>query len=125
MPLALREISQRPRQGLSEKRRLLLWEAQKLAVEVEKFLTSLPGVSNATAVGSLRRKIETIGDLNFLVTGKSAAGVFTKLRVIWVRDAPAGWKQTVGPISDVVKCCRHTNLDGDQGLLRRAGRLML
>ena len=36
----------------------------------------MPGVERVSAVGSLRRKQDTIGDLNFLVAGKSAPAIF-------------------------------------------------
>ena len=62
------------RRGLDERPRLLLYDAEKLAGRVAAFLESIPGVTGVSATGSLRRKQETVGDLNFLVTGKKPAG---------------------------------------------------
>lgn len=64
------------RQGLDERPRRLLWSVQDFARKFEEYLQSLPAVTQVLAVGSLRRKQETVGDLNFLITGKSAATVF-------------------------------------------------
>jgi len=64
------------RQGLADRRRLLWWEANKLATSIEAFLTSIPGVTRVAQVGSLRRKQETVGGLSFLVSGKSSTAVF-------------------------------------------------
>jgi DNA polymerase (family 10) len=64
------------RQGLDERPRHLLYNVQDAAQRIETYLGGLPGVTNVAPTGSLRRKQETVGDLNFLVTGKSAAAVF-------------------------------------------------
>ncbi len=64
------------RQGLDDRPRLLLWAAEKLAVQVEEFLNSMPAVSRVARVGSLRRLQETVGDLNFLVAGESPRKIF-------------------------------------------------
>jgi DNA polymerase (family 10) len=59
------------RQGMDERPRMLLWNAEPVARQTEKYLRSLDGVEQVSRAGSLRRKVETIGDLNFLVAGKS------------------------------------------------------
>jgi DNA polymerase (family X) len=65
------------RRGLDERPRLLLYDAEPLAKRVEGFLKSIPGVTHVSAAGSLRRKQDTVGDLNFLIAGKkSAAKIF-------------------------------------------------
>ena len=65
------------RRGLDERPRLLLYEAEPLAKRVEAFLKSISGVTHVSATGSLRRKQDTVGDLNFLIAGKkSAAKIF-------------------------------------------------
>lgn len=69
------------RQGLDERPRRLLWSVRQFARTFEEHLESLPAVTTVLAVGSLRRKQETVGDLNFLVTGKSAASVFKQAAV--------------------------------------------
>lgn len=64
------------RHGLDERPRRLLWSVQGFVRKFEEHLQSLPAVTRVLAVGSLRRKQETVGDLNFLITGKSALAVF-------------------------------------------------
>lgn len=64
------------RQGLSDRRRMLLWSVEDIAQKIGSTLREIPDVSNVSTAGSLRRKQETIGDLNFLVTGKSATAIF-------------------------------------------------
>jgi DNA polymerase (family 10) len=63
------------RQGLDDRPRMLLWNAEPVARQIEKYLRSIDGVEQVSRVGSLRRKVETIGDLNFLVAGKSKAKI--------------------------------------------------
>src|SRR5207237_6059817 len=46
--------------------------------KIERYLRSLPGVTQASVAGSLRRKQDTVGDFNFLVAGKSAAAIFER-----------------------------------------------
>jgi DNA polymerase (family 10) len=64
------------RQGLDERPRSLLWSVRELASRIERELSAIAGVTHVSQAGSLRRKQETVGDLNFLVAGKSAASVF-------------------------------------------------
>jgi len=63
------------RQGLADRPRKLLWEVEKLAASVLRYLKRLPDVVDASPVGSLRRKQETVGDLNFVVATSRAAAV--------------------------------------------------
>jgi DNA polymerase (family X) len=63
------------RQGLDDRPRMLLWKAEPIAKQIEKYLQTIDGVDQVSQVGSLRRKVETIGDLNFLVAGKSKTKV--------------------------------------------------
>src|SRR5262249_39723621 len=67
------------RQGLDERPRQLLWKVEEIAASIEAFLRSMPSVTRVSITGSLRRKQETVGDLNFLVSGKSAASIFKGL----------------------------------------------
>jgi DNA polymerase (family 10) len=46
-----------------------------LAREIERRLAKLPGVERAAVAGSIRRRKETIGDLDFLVAARDAKGV--------------------------------------------------
>jgi DNA polymerase (family 10) len=64
------------RQGLADRPRHLHWSVREFSSKFEAYLRGLPAVSQAVATGSLRRKVETVGDLNFLVSGQSAAAVF-------------------------------------------------
>jgi DNA polymerase (family 10) len=61
------------RQGLDDRPRHLLWSVEELAEKIEHFLRSAPGVLRVSPAGSLRRRQDTVGDLNFLVASKSAA----------------------------------------------------
>jgi DNA polymerase (family 10) len=67
------------RQGLDDRPRHLLWSIRNFAAQFEDYLRSLPGVTKAAAVGSLRRRQETVGDLNYLVGGKSASAIFKQV----------------------------------------------
>jgi DNA polymerase (family 10) len=63
-------------------RRHLWWEAWELAGPILAGLRALPQVVRAEAAGSLRRGLETIGDLDFLVAAREVAPVvewFTRL----------------------------------------------
>ncbi len=57
------------------RKRMLLGHALPLAREVEARLESLPFVDEAVVAGSLRRRQETIGDLDLLAVSKSPAKV--------------------------------------------------
>lgn len=48
-------------------RRHLWWDAWEAAVPIIEGLRSLPSVARAEAAGSLRRGLETVGDLDFLI----------------------------------------------------------
>ncbi len=48
-------------------RRMRIGEAQALAARVIEVLESVPGVRSVTACGSLRRRCETVGDLDVLI----------------------------------------------------------
>jgi DNA polymerase (family 10) len=48
-------------------RRHLWWHAEEIAAPIVAGLRALPAVSRAEAAGSLRRGLETVGDLDFLV----------------------------------------------------------
>ena len=48
--------------------RMLLWDAMNMGNQLLEKLRSLPGVKNAELAGSLRRRKETVGDIDILVT---------------------------------------------------------
>jgi DNA polymerase (family 10) len=56
-------------------KRHLWWEAQEVAEPILAGLRALPAVERAEAAGSLRRGMETIGDLDFLVAAADSAPV--------------------------------------------------
>lgn len=69
------------RQGLAHRPRLLFKRAYAFALTVEAYLKSIPEVARVEMTGSLRRRQETIGDLNFLVTGQDTTTIFKKFQL--------------------------------------------
>lgn len=66
------------RQGLRDRPGMLLYYADGLCRKIEVMLRGIPGITHICRVGSLRRKKDTVGDLNFLISSKSAADTFKK-----------------------------------------------
>lgn len=64
------------RRGLDDRPRHLLYSIRRLAESIEQYLADSPAVSRVSPTGSLRRKQDTVGDLNYLVSGASAAAIF-------------------------------------------------
>lgn len=67
----------------SVEQRLLLWDASKLAEKIVEWMKKIPGITRVEVAGSLRRKKETIGDIDILVEGRpddrnKIIGHFTK-----------------------------------------------
>jgi DNA polymerase (family 10) len=58
--------------------RFLLNFADDVAQELCQYLSETPGVEQVTVAGSLRRGRETVGDLDLLVTGPSAASAIDR-----------------------------------------------
>lgn len=56
-------------------RRHLWWDANEIAQPIVAGLRALPGVTRAEAAGSLRRGMETVGDLDFIVAATNAGPV--------------------------------------------------
>jgi DNA polymerase (family 10) len=56
-------------------RRHLWWDAREVAEPIVAGLRALPAVIRAEAAGSLRRGMETVGDLDFIVTATEVAPV--------------------------------------------------
>ncbi|HEY4310810.1 MAG TPA: PHP domain-containing protein [Pirellulales bacterium] len=65
------------RQGLHERPRMLLWAAEKLIPAIQEQLSQC-GATQVAAIGSLRRKKDTVGDLGFLISGRSASTIFKR-----------------------------------------------
>lgn len=51
------------------------WDARRVAEPIVFGLRALPEVARAEAAGSLRRNLETVGDLDFIVASRTAEGV--------------------------------------------------
>ena len=64
-------------------KRHLWWDAWEIAAPIAAGLRQLPGVSQAESAGSLRRGLETVGDLDFIVAAGDAAPV-----VAWFTGQP-------------------------------------
>lgn len=63
-------------------KRMLLWNAMTLSDAIVKRLRAVPGVERAEPVGSLRRRRETVGDLDILAISrdsKAAMDAFTAM----------------------------------------------
>lgn len=56
-------------------KRHLWWDAEAIALPIVAGLRALPQVSQAEAAGSLRRGVETVGDLDFIVAASEVAPV--------------------------------------------------
>ena len=56
-------------------RRHLWWDAHEIAAPIVAGLRALPQVTRAEAAGSLRRGLETVGDLDFIVAATDVAPV--------------------------------------------------
>ena len=64
-------------------RRHLWWDARAVAEPIVAGLRALPAVKRAEAAGSLRRGLETVGDLDFIVAAEEVAPV-----VEWFTSMP-------------------------------------
>lgn len=64
------------RHGLAERPGMLLWNAERTVANLEGVLRNIPDVAKVATVGSIRRKRETVGDVNFLVAGPTASVLF-------------------------------------------------
>ena len=62
--------------GLDKRPRMLLWAADKFVPLVLSYLRSSCGVTQIEPIGSLRRRQDTVADLGFLVTGRTANEIF-------------------------------------------------
>jgi DNA polymerase (family 10) len=67
------------RGGLAERNRILLYEADRVASEVEMFLLDRCRVARAEAAGDFRRRVETISELSFVVEARDFAAVCRRL----------------------------------------------
>lgn len=67
------------RDALAERNRILLYEADKVAAAVETFLLDRCRVIRAEAAGDLRRRVETISELSFLVEARDFGAVCRRM----------------------------------------------
>ena len=85
-------------QGIADYRkhagRFHLDDAELAAEKLTEYLRSFPGIERVTPAGSLRRGRDTVGDLDFLVTGPACAEDRVAAVVEHVADYP--------PIADVI-----------------------
>ena len=65
-------------QHLTSNRRYKLSDAQQIANSLVAYLEGVPGVAKVTVAGSYRRRKETVGDLDILVTCAASAAVVQK-----------------------------------------------
>ncbi len=76
------KIEEKIRAGLGQaqvtERRMLLHEAETQATAIVAYLTAGGGIREIAAAGSYRRRRETIGDLDILVTSSNAAKVMDR-----------------------------------------------
>ncbi len=56
-------------------KRYLLADVEDIANELTTYLKEIPGISDVTVAGSYRRRCETVGDLDILVTNKKGSEV--------------------------------------------------
>lgn len=64
------------RHGLDERPRALLWSIENVAARIDAYLAGRAEVARFSRAGSLRRKQDTVADLNYLVSGGSAKKIF-------------------------------------------------
>lgn len=67
------------RQGLTEAREILLYDADAIVPEIRRFLLEKCGVIRAEVAGEVRRRVEVIGEISFLIETPDFAGVRAQL----------------------------------------------
>src|SRR5215218_276334 len=67
------QIAQALERGRTKKARRLISEVDPIAQELQDYLRSLPGVSEANVTGSWRRRRETVGDLDSVAASSDPA----------------------------------------------------
>lgn len=96
-------------------RRHLWWEAHRVAEPILAGLRALPQVSRAEHAGSLRRGLETVGDLDFIVAAEEPAPV-----VAWFVSRPEVSEVTAR--GETKASVRHRNgLQADLRIVPAAG----
>ena len=72
-------IGQRAARVATAERRLKLAEAEQIATPLVEFLRRVPGVRTVEVAGSYRRRRDTVGDLDVLVSAGRSAAVMDRL----------------------------------------------
>lgn len=78
---ALSGFGEKTEQGIlealaqSQQKRFKLAEVEPLVRDLLAYLENLPGAERVTAAGSYRRRKETVGDIDLVMTGKAHAGL--------------------------------------------------
>jgi DNA polymerase (family 10) len=67
-------------QGLTESHAMLLYRADDLRVAVEEFLVGPCGVLRAEVAGELRRRVEVVEELTFVLEGDDFSAVVARLQ---------------------------------------------
>jgi DNA polymerase (family 10) len=100
------QIRQNVRSRRGQDDRKLLGEILPLAREIESALRAIPGVRHAAVAGSVRRRQETIGDLDFIVTASDRQAVmegFGQLPQV-ARITERGEMMTVARLENGMRC---------------------
>ena len=63
----------------AEQKRFRLADAEKLAAPLVEYLQGLDGVGRVVIAGSLRRRKDTVGDIDIVVTARDGAAILKKL----------------------------------------------
>lgn len=66
------------KKGQIKENRILISEADRIASEVMDFLKDIPGITKFDTLGSLRRRVATIGDIDIAVATKAPETVIEK-----------------------------------------------
>jgi len=72
-------IGERAARAATTERRMLLVDAEDIAGPLVEFFRGVPGVRQVAVAGSYRRRRETVGDLDILVTASRGHDVMTRL----------------------------------------------
>jgi DNA polymerase (family 10) len=86
----IQEAMQRP------ERRMSMGEAQSLAGRVIEIVEAMPGVRSAIVCGSVRRRMETVGDLDVLIETDRPDGVLAALAASSALDLDSSRAQVAG-----------------------------
>ncbi|HUQ72878.1 MAG TPA: PHP domain-containing protein [Planctomycetaceae bacterium] len=78
------------RRGLDDRPRMLLYDAVPIGERIEHRLRAIPEALRVAIVGSLRRREDTVGDLNFLVASDRAAALYQAVSTVFGTELTVG-----------------------------------